>query len=246
MKKILSILLLSLTAFGFTSCEIDNYDPPKAAVEGQVYDHNGKPLQTAQGQGNMIIRIKEISYANGDPDVVVTEQNLNMMMDGSFRNTKLFAGTYEMWPYETCGYPCEEEQRKTVVLKDGKTAHVEFTVTPYLTIDWVKEPWQDEDGFVHATFKFTRNEKEGFTKPDVEYAQLVIGTTVTCQADGRYTDNTINITNEMEGQEIELKSKAKIEFDQKLFLRVSASCKDTYKKSCYSEVRTIQAKGYGR
>lgn len=169
-----------------------------------------------------------------------------MMMDGSFRNTRLFAGTYEMWPYETCGYPCEEEQRKTVVLKDGKTAHVEFTVTPYLTIDWVKEPWQDEDGFLHATFKFTRNKKDGFDMPDVEFAQLIIGTTVTCQADGRYTDNTINITNDMEGQEIELKSKAKIEFDQKLFLRVSASCKDSYKKSCYSEVRTIQAKGFGR
>lgn len=53
MKKTLSILLLSLTALCFTSCEIDNYDMPGAAVEGQVYDHLGNPLQTAQGQGNM-------------------------------------------------------------------------------------------------------------------------------------------------------------------------------------------------
>ncbi len=32
-----------------------------------------------------------------------------MMMDGSFKNTRLFKGTYEMWPFETCGYPCEED-----------------------------------------------------------------------------------------------------------------------------------------
>lgn len=246
MKKIFNMFLLLSAAFALASCEIDNYDPPQAAVEGQVYDHLGNPLQTAQGQGNMKIRIKEISYAHGDPNIVVTEQNLNMMTDGSFRNTKLFAGTYEMWPFETCGYPCEEEQLKTVELENGKTAHVEFTVTPYLTLDWVGEPYQDAEGVLHASFKFTRNAKEGFDMPDVEYAQLIIGTTVTCAADGRYTDNTVSITNIQEGDVIEMKSKTKIEFDQKLYLRIAANCKDTYKKSCYSKIITFDAKGYGR
>lgn len=120
MKNIANLFLLSLLVVCFGACEMDNYDAPDAAVIGQVYDHNGKPLQTALGQGNMKIRIKEISYANGDPNIVVTEQNLNMMMDGSFKNTRLFKGTYEMWPFETCGYPCEEEQMKVVELKSGK------------------------------------------------------------------------------------------------------------------------------
>lgn len=246
MKNILNVFLWTIFSLGVVSCEMDNYDAPAAAVEGQVYDHNGNPLQTAQGQGNMKIRIKEISYAHGDPNIVVTEQNLNMMMDGSFKNTKLFAGTYEMWPFETCGYPCEEEQLKTVELKDGKTTRVEFMVTPYLTLEWVGEPYQDEEGVLHASFKFIRNAKDGFDMPDVDKAQLIIGTTVTCAADGRYTDNSIDITNIQEGDVINLKSKTKIEFDQKLFLRVSANCKDTYKKSCYSEVRTFDAKGFGR
>ena len=82
--------------------------------------------------------------------------------------------------------------------------------------------------------------------PDVEKAQLIIGTTVMCGADARYTDNTIDITNIQEGDVIQLKSKAKIEFTQKLFLRVSANCKDTYKKPCYTDVKTIDAKGYGK
>lgn len=246
MRKIVNAFLLSLFVTCFCACEKDNYDAPEATVIGQVYDHTGKPLQVALGQGSMAIRIKEISFANGDPNIVVTEQNLNLMMDGSFKNTRLFEGTYEMWPYETCGYPCEKEQMKVVDLKNGKTAKVEFTVTPYLTLEWVDEPYQNETGFIHASFKFTRNAKEGYTMPDVEKAQLIIGTTVMCGADARYTDNTIDITNIQEGDVIQLKSKAKIEFTQKLFLRVSANCKDTYKKPCYTDVKTIDAKGYGK
>ena len=246
MKKILNLFLLSLVSFAFASCEMDNYDAPEAAVEGQVYDHLGNPLQTAQGKGNFKVRIKEISYANGDPNVVVTEQNLNMMTDGSFRNTKLFEGTYEMWPYETCGYPCEEEQMKTVTLENGKTARVEFTITPYLTLEWVGEPYQDEEGVLHASFKFTRNAKDGFTMPDVEHAQLIIGRNIIASSDGRYTDNSIDITNAQEGQVIELKSKVKIEFDEKLYLRVAANCKDQLKKSCYTPIISFDAKGFGR
>ena len=246
MKNIANLFLLSLWVVCFGACEMDNYDAPDAAVIGQVYDHNGKPLQTALGQGNMKIRIKEISYANGDPNIVVTEQNLNMMMDGSFKNTRLFKGTYEMWPFETCGYPCEEEQMKVVELKSGKTAEVDFTITPYLTLEWVDAPYQDADGFLWASFKFTRNAKEGYDMPDVEKAQMIIGTTVSCAADGRYTDNTVAITNIPEGDVIKLKSKAKIEFDQKLFVRISANCKDKYQKSCYTDVKTIDAKGFGR
>ena len=246
MKKITNLFLLSLLTLCFSACEMDNYDAPEATIVGQVYDHLGNPLQTALGQGNMKIRIKEISYANGNPDIVVTEQNLNLMMDGSFKNIRLFEGTYEMWPFETCGYPCEEEQLKVVELKSGKTTQVEFTITPFLTLEWVEEPYQDEKGFLWASFKFTRNAKEGYTMPDVEKTQLVIGTTVACAADGRYTDNTVAIYNTQEGDIIKLKSKAKIEFDQKLFLRISANCKDKYQKSCYTDVKTIDAKGFGR
>lgn len=246
MKKITNLFLLSLLTLCFSACEMDNYDAPEATIVGQVYDHLGNPLQTALGQGNMKIRIKEISYANGNPDIVVTEQNLNLMMDGSFKNIRLFEGTYEMWPFETCGYPCEEEQLKVVELKSGKTTQVEFTITPFLTLEWVEEPYQDEKGFLWASFKFTRNAKEGYTMPDVEKTQLVIGTTVACAADGRYTDNTVAISNTQEGEIIKLKSKAKIEFDQKLFLRISANCKDKYQKSCYTDVKTIDAKGFGR
>ena len=73
MRKIVNAFLLSLFVTCFCACEKDNYDAPEATVIGQVYDHTGKPLQVALGQGSMAIRIKEISFANGDPNIVVTE-----------------------------------------------------------------------------------------------------------------------------------------------------------------------------
>mgnify|MGYP000919079884 CR=1 FL=1 len=108
MKKIFNLLLVTALVLGFSSCEKDNYDAPEAGVFGQVVDHNGKPLQTAMGQGSMKIQITELSYAGGDESIVVTNQNLNMRQDGSYSNSKLFAGTYRMIPLEGAFYRSEE------------------------------------------------------------------------------------------------------------------------------------------
>lgn len=246
MKKIVNIFMLSLFIVGFSACEKDNYDAPNAAIKGTIYDHNGNLLETGQGKDNMCIRIKEISFANGDPDVVVIERDLNMMQDGTFQNTKLFQGTYEMWPYAGCFYPIEKEDYQTVELRGKRTTTVEFTVTPYLTLDWVKKPYQDADGYIRATFKFKRNAKAGHSMPDLESAKMFISTSIKCgtNSDGRYTDNDLTITNVQEGQEIELKSRDKIWYTQPLWVRIGAKCKDADKKYCFTGIETIDAIGF--
>ena len=80
--------------------------------------------------------------------------------------------------------------------------------------------------------------------PDVEYAQLNIGRNVVVSADGRYTDNSVTITNAQEGQTITLRSKERIEFTERLYLRVAANCKDQLKKSCYTPIISFDAIGY--
>lgn len=42
-----------------------------------------------------------------------------------------------------------------------------FTVTPYLELEWVDEPYVDENNFLCCSVKFKRIEKEGMTMPDV-------------------------------------------------------------------------------
>lgn len=246
MKKIVNIIFLSLLILNFNSCEIDNYDAPDATLEGCVYDHLGNLLESGQGKDNCTIRIKEISYANGDPDVVVIDRDLNMMQDGTFRNTKLFGGTYVMRPYAGCFYPIAEADYKTVELSGGKTTYVEFTVTPYLTLEWVQEPYQDADGFIRAKFKFTRNAKDGATMPTPNYAKMCISTSVKVgnNSDGRYTASDSAITAAQEGQEIELVSKAKIQYTQTLWVRIGARCNDADGKYCFSSIKTVNATGY--
>lgn len=63
MKTIFKYIFLLPALMLATSCEKDNYEEPEAGIFGQVYDHHGKPLQVAIGQGSMSIRIVERSYA---------------------------------------------------------------------------------------------------------------------------------------------------------------------------------------
>ncbi|MCX6333508.1 MAG: DUF3823 domain-containing protein [Bacteroidia bacterium] len=56
--------------------------------------------------------------------------SLAVMSDGSYNNTKLFSGTYNMLPYDGPFWPADTV--KGVVL--GKETQQDFTVTPYLQV----------------------------------------------------------------------------------------------------------------
>lgn len=241
-RKYTSILaFLALTA-GFASCEKDNYDAPDAAIAGQITDQNGKPFQTANGKGSMLMRIVETSFANGDESVVVTPQELNMKQDGSYVNNKLFAGTYEVTPWQGAFF--EDVETQTVELKSGKTTTVNFTVTPYLELEWVKEPYLDSQNLLRASFKFKRNQKSGMTAPDVKEAQMWISRTQYCGTEGdpNYTSLLETLTNEREGEEIELVSKAPIKYSMTYWVRIGARCNDTYQKLNFTDIKEIDVK----
>ena len=243
MKKIFNLLLVTALDLGFSSCEKDNYDAPEAGVFGQVVDHNCKPLQTAMGQGSMKIQITELSYAGGDESIVVTNQNLNMRQDGSYSNSKLFAGTYRMIPLEGAFYPYDVEG-ETVELKNGKMTERNFTVTPYLEVEWVTEPYLTSDNFLKCAVKFKRIAKEGIAMPDVNNIQLYISHTQYCgtESDGNYTPGSVKITNDQEGTTIELTSKAAIKYSNTYWVRVGACCNDTYKKYNFTDIKKIDLK----
>lgn len=242
MKKTIKILASFLLVLGMASCEKDNYDAPDATLQGQIFDNEGNPFQTANGQGSMAIRIVEESYANGDPDVTVTPQNLNMRQDGSYINTKLFAGTYSVIPYQGAFY--EDVEAAKVQLNSGSATKVDFTVTPYLTLEWVKAPYIDEDGYLKASFKFKRNAKEGMTMPAPNECCMWISRTQYCgtEGDSNYTPGLRKITADEEGQEIELSSKIPIKYSMKYWVRIGANVNDTYKKYNFTDILTIDVK----
>jgi hypothetical protein len=148
MKKIriLSIAYLFATVL-FFSCEIDNYDAPDGTLTGRIIDAvSGNPVSTEQPNG-FRIRYEEISWSDNP-----TAQFFWGKADGTFNNTKLFAGRYRVTPVEGAFVTPDP---KEVDVSSKKTASVEFTVTPYISFSNVSIA--REGNTVRATFTLSRN-----------------------------------------------------------------------------------------
>lgn len=241
MKALKYILFIGLM-INLISCKIDNYDAPNASISGQVTDINGKPFQTSSGKGSMTIRIIERSFLNVDESVVVTPQDLNLKQDGSYINNRLFAGEYEVIPWQGAFY--DDVDSQIVELKNGKTKVVNFVVTPYLELEWVKEPYITSDNFLKASFRFKRNKKEGVSCPNLKDACMWISRTKYCgiEGDPNYTPQTLKLNNTDEGKEIELTSKIPIKYNMKFWVRIGARCNDVYQKYNFTDIKEIDVK----
>lgn len=127
MKKILYSIITVAAISGFTSCmEVDNWDEPEASIRGRIINSvTGDNILTDQGDTH--IRIWERSFSLNPG-----EQNLNVAADGSYTNTRLFAGTYNMLPYDGSWWPVDTAMYVPIGKKNNATQ--DFTVTPYLML----------------------------------------------------------------------------------------------------------------
>ncbi|GHT18349.1 hypothetical protein AGMMS4957_00490 [Bacteroidia bacterium] len=127
MKKII-YLMMGVALISVTSCmETDNWDAPDARIYGTVIDeYTNAPLLTDQNDWQ--IRIWERSWKASAPQ----DQNLPVKADGTYNNSKLFAGTYDMLPYDGPFWQTTDTV-KGIVFKKGGTKQ-DFTVKPYLQI----------------------------------------------------------------------------------------------------------------
>lgn len=125
MKKILYIVLGAILV-SVTSCmEIDNWDEPGVQVYGQVIDaYTGENLLSSQDEWG--IRIWERTWDESVPN----HQSLSVKQDGSYNNSKLFAGTYDMLPYGGPFWPVDTIKN----IQFGGSTQKDFTVTPYLQL----------------------------------------------------------------------------------------------------------------
>lgn len=238
MKKYNILLVIISAVLGFSSCEPDNYAEPGSLLTGKIYDHNGNLYLTTQGQDDMRIRAEEISWSNGDTNVVVTPNHLGVKQDGTYTNTKMFNGTYVLTPENGSFYPVEGD---TVTL-NGSLEH-DFQVTPYLDITWVEVPHFDEFGFIHAKVSFARNALEGQTMPDLKEAQIFVSPTDYCGSNVSYgflQPSPVTITNDMEGESITISTNGPVRYVGVPYtVRVGLRVDDNYNKYNYSTIETI-------
>jgi len=121
--RILGAVLMLATA---ASCfKTDNFDPPSARLYGRVIDsYTGDNLLASQGDWGTWLW--ERSWTATSP----TPQGLVIKQDGTFNNSKLFPGTYEILPWGGPFWPIDTI--RNVVVND--VTEQNFTVTPYLQL----------------------------------------------------------------------------------------------------------------
>jgi len=122
--------MLGIVLLFLASCQkIDNWDEPTARLHGNVIDsYTGTNL--VMDQNDWQIRIIDRTWEQKNVGSKAQYQNLVVMKDGVYNNSKLFSGTYDMLPYDGPFWPVDTI--KGVVL-DSETQQ-DFTVIPYLQV----------------------------------------------------------------------------------------------------------------
>jgi hypothetical protein len=156
-------LCIMISAFLCTSCElfkIDNYDGPSETFKGKVVDVvTGEPVFTDQTDDGIRIRMSELSWTETENPTLF---NFHCMNDGTFQNTKVFAGHYNVEfigpfiPMKRFGEQGTTiaDETKTIDLKGGVT-EMKIEVQTFLKVEWVGTPTVN-DGKITASFKVTR------------------------------------------------------------------------------------------
>lgn len=150
-----AILFIS-AILALTSCswfELDNYDQPNAEVNGAFIDtKTGKPVPQecffTTGFGSRVSKLTTgyISVYELGWDYESAE-NWLIKYDGTYRNTKTFAGDFRMAALENNFYPVTKDN---VTFQKGVNT-IDWDVTPYCRI--IDPTFTIEGTMIKATFK---------------------------------------------------------------------------------------------
>lgn len=237
MKSILYSLSGLALVFLFSCTDIDNYDEPNAEMSGKVVDHaTGGNFITGQGEFN--IRIWEKSWSDNP-----TPQDIPVKQDGTFNDTKLFSGTYDVQPYGGPFWPVDPQSGVKLL----GSLEMNFEVTPYLQItDLTQE-------LVGTNLKLTCKLKAPITQnlPRVLEVRPFVSLTQFCGAGSRideYNDDKyrkeVN-TNWWDGvgdmttgigYETYVLPDLPLKSGRTFYVRVGARVEDTYRQYNYSEI----------
>lgn len=252
MKRILYYLSCYICIFGISSCvDIDNYDEPEETLKGEVIDVNTqKPMQTEVSDGGIRLKLMEYSWSdNPTPYYFYTKQ------DGTFNNTKIFKGKYNIVPQgafvplvrtDNAGNTTVDESQ-TIEIKG--TVELRFEVEPFLNVEWVGEPVLNSNGSITVQVKVTRGTTNPNYQQNVTDIVLYINSSSSYVGennyDSRYTKRiTGDEANNAIGKVITLTTNGSFSMNRDYYVRVGAridfSVEGT-KRYNYNESKTVKA-----
>lgn len=251
MKKTLLYIASATAMLSMSSCaffELDNYEAPSETLRGKVVDMNGAPVLTEQASEGIRVRFIDLEWeAQGNQTYPV---DFNCRPDGTFQNTKMFPGRYNVTvdgPFvpivrdASDGTPLADGSQD-IDIKKGKPCEITFQVQPFLNVEIVGTPMVSE-GVITAKVKVTRaisrDELNEIMTPtgnwnednaNVTDIKLFIGysSTMGDRNDDEYWTGVLNFNgsefDSSEGQEIEISSLAEhpIPSGRHVFIRAAA------------------------
>lgn len=246
MKNIAFAAAMSMVLLIGNSCKKnDNFPAPAETLRGNIIDATTKQNVQSEVSGDngagTRIKLLEISWSdNPTPLYLATKQ------DGTYNNTKVFAGTYKIIA-EGAFVPLDlatNDQTQTVNVKGVNT--VDFTVEPFLRVAWVGQPVTNADGSVSVQVTVSR----GTSNTAFQQAIINLGLFISPSEyvgnnnyDSRYS-NLLTYSgttgNAIVGQTITLTSKPLPK--REWFLRVGSRISFGTNRYNYSDIRSVTIK----
>ncbi len=185
MKKI-SFYTAMFAVLSLTSCslfDIDNKPAAGETLQGEVVDaETGEPVLTDQGSEGIRVRLLELSYGEN----VTPNPDFFCMPDGTFQNTKVFKGHYNVRVDGPFIPIVREDDRGTPLADESQTldisgvTKIKFEVQPFLNVEWVGEP-EIINGKIRAQVRVTRGVSEDVFREKIEPM-------------GNYDNSFVNVT----------------------------------------------------
>jgi hypothetical protein len=239
MKKTLYSLVGCLAfLFCFSCTAIDNYDSPDARLSGRIIDQTtGENFLGEAG-----IRMWEISW-----DSLPQPRDLAVMQDGTYNNTKLFKGTYDMQAYNGAHWPAE----RITGIKLANSTVQDFEVIPYIKVVDVK--WKLDGLDLTLSCKLEAPITEGL--PEVWEIRPFVSLTQFCNTGSRIDEYNkdeyrTNVSKNWADIAASSGSKTSIEFSipkvlplksgRTFYVRLGARVRDIYSKYNYSEIFEVK------
>ena len=146
MNKIKYIVILIISLSSLVSCELDEMQGPNAGLYGSIIDDVSGALIEQDIIRGGVLELREFGYENVSP------QTMNYLVDGTFRDSKLFANTYKVFPLQTNFHPID-----TMVVNINGQTKLDLVVSPYIRI--LDSNITKEETVITATFTL---EQTGF------------------------------------------------------------------------------------
>lgn len=242
MKIIFSISVIFLIGSMIGSCvKTDNYPGPNASVNGTITDSvTGQPFQS--GPMDERLYVLQTNYTAGTP----VPFYWNVQPGGLYNNTAVFSGSYKIYPTDGAFVPLVYTSNGSIIDHGSKQIQVNpnqntttnFTVTPFLVVNWVGDPVLNADSTVTISCTVTRGTSDPLWTFNVTDVFFVVSNTdfISAQSGDFETPLSNDITysgtagNAILGTTLTIKSKGKLGVHQGYYLRVGARTADNVNK----------------